>query len=217
MRRVIVESPFAGKPTVRGFGTDLARELTKRAETTANILYARAAVRDAVLRGEAPIASHLLLTQPGILNDDVPHERELGIEAGLAWRGVADASVVYTDRGVSGGMQYGMDRAAETGLTVERRSLPGDWSTTALVPWDELLRLVPEAEAALGSEHATRDREEELMSALLHARGWGLFQTGPDEGDWLKFHGKTVVARAGDSAWQQDYEEARDAARRLAA
>jgi hypothetical protein len=41
-----------------------------------------------LLRGESPIASHLLYTQPGILKDDVPEERPLGIEAGLAWRSV---------------------------------------------------------------------------------------------------------------------------------
>jgi hypothetical protein len=66
VRRVIVESPFAG-------------------DIEANVIYARAAVRDCVLRGEAPIASHLLFTQPGILDDNVPEERALGIEAGLAW------------------------------------------------------------------------------------------------------------------------------------
>jgi hypothetical protein len=48
----------------------------------------RAAVRDRILRGESPIASHLLYTQPGFLKDDVPEERHLGIEAGLAWRSV---------------------------------------------------------------------------------------------------------------------------------
>lgn len=30
-------------------------------------------------RGEAPIASHLLYTQPGILNDDIPDQRLLSI------------------------------------------------------------------------------------------------------------------------------------------
>jgi len=35
----------------------------------------------------------------------VPAERKLGIDAGLAWRDVAEASVVYVDRGISSGMQ----------------------------------------------------------------------------------------------------------------
>jgi len=104
MRRVILESPFAG-------------------DTERNIAYARRCVRDSLLRGEAPIASHLLYTQPGILSDDVPQERKLGINAGLAWRSVADASVVYTDLGISEGMKYGIAAAHGTGLPVEMRSI----------------------------------------------------------------------------------------------
>lgn len=104
MRRVIVESPFAG-------------------DVDANIAYARRCVRDSVLRGEAPIASHLLFTQPGILNDNVPAERQLGIDAGLAWRSVADATVVYTDRGISAGMKYGILAARDAGVLVEYRKI----------------------------------------------------------------------------------------------
>ncbi|MBD8687053.1 MULTISPECIES: DUF7768 domain-containing protein [unclassified Rhizobium] len=104
MRLVILESPFAG-------------------DVDSNVDYARACVRDSLSRGEAPIASHLLYTQPGILNDDVPSERKWGIDAGLAWRSVADASVVYTDRGISTGMQYGIQAALDAGRTVEYRSL----------------------------------------------------------------------------------------------
>lgn len=106
MRLVIVESPFAG---------DVAR----------NIEYARLCVRDSLLRGEAPIASHLLYTQPGILNDDIPAERQHGIDAGLAWRAVAQASVVYTDLGISKGMEYGIKAAQAAGIPVEYRSLSG--------------------------------------------------------------------------------------------
>lgn len=104
MRRVILESPYAG-------------------DIEANVAYARACVRDSVLRGEAPIASHLLFTQPGILRDDDATERALGIAAGLAWGCVADATVVYTDRGISSGMMQGISRAAEEGRIVEFRSL----------------------------------------------------------------------------------------------
>ena len=105
MRRVILESPFAG-------------------DVLANIEYARLCVRDLLSRGESPIASHLLYPQPGILNDDVPHERQWGIDAGLAWIGVADATVVYTDRGISKGMEYGIAAARAAGLPVEMRTLP---------------------------------------------------------------------------------------------
>lgn len=102
MRRVILESPYAG-------------------DVQKNIAYARRAVRDSLLRGEAPIASHLLYTQPGILDDDVAAERQHGIDAGLAWRAVAAASVVYADLGISKGMGYGIAAAQAAGLPVEYR------------------------------------------------------------------------------------------------
>lgn len=105
MKKVILESPFAG-------------------DVEENIKYARACVRDSLSRGEAPIASHLLYTQPGVLNDDVPQEREWGINAGLAWGSAAEATVVYTDRGISRGMEYGIKRAADEGRPVEFRTLP---------------------------------------------------------------------------------------------
>ena len=83
----------------------------------------RGAVRDSLLRGEAPIASRLLYTQPGILNDDAPDERQLGIEAGLAWRFAADATVVYQDLGISSGMRHGIEAAETAGVPVEYRNL----------------------------------------------------------------------------------------------
>lgn len=103
-RLVVIESPYAGD--IKG-----------------NLAYARACVRDSVLRGEAPIASHLLLTQDGILRDDVPEERALGIGAGLAWLRVADASAVYIDRGISNGMRQGIAAAEAAGVPVEYRSI----------------------------------------------------------------------------------------------
>jgi hypothetical protein len=107
MRRVIIESPYAG-------------------DIEANVHYARACVRDSLSRGEAPIASHLLYTQPGVLRDEVPEERQWGIDAGLAWRRVAEASVVYTDFGTSRGMEYGISAALEAGIPVEYRSIASE-------------------------------------------------------------------------------------------
>lgn len=106
MKLVILESPYAG---------DIA----------ANVEYARACVRDSLSRGEAPIASHLLYTQPGILKDDVRAERQWGIDAGLAWGAVAQATVVYTDRGISDGMSYGIHAAKDAGRPIEYRTLAG--------------------------------------------------------------------------------------------
>lgn len=108
MDLVIVESPFAG---------------STEEELQENIKYARLAVRDSLLRGESPIASHLLYTQDGILDDNIPEERRMGIDAGLAWRVVASKSVVYTDRGISRGMKYGIDLATNQGIPIEYRSI----------------------------------------------------------------------------------------------
>ena len=103
-RRVVLESPFAG-------------------DVEANLAYARECLRDCLRRGEAPIASHLLYTQPGVLDDDVPEERALGIGAGHAWISKADAVVVYVDRGVSGGMRAGIEAAHRAAVRVELRTL----------------------------------------------------------------------------------------------
>lgn len=105
MRLVILESPYAGN-------------------VSANEEYARLCVRDSLARGEAPIASHLLYTQPTILDDTDPTERQWGIDAGLAWKAVAHASVVYTDKGITHGMEYGIAAARNAGLDVEMRTLP---------------------------------------------------------------------------------------------
>jgi len=104
MSLVIIESPYA-------------------CDIKANIAYARRAVRDSLERGEFPIASHLLYTQPGILNDDIPSEREWGIRAGLAWRRVADRAVFYLDRGWSNGMRAARDVYLAEQRPVEMRYL----------------------------------------------------------------------------------------------
>ena len=101
---VVVESPYAG-------------------DVEKNIRYARACMRDALIRGEYPFAMHLLYTQDGILDDDIPEERELGIEAGLAWCRYASKTIVYTDLGISPGMELGIQRAEEEGREIEYRKL----------------------------------------------------------------------------------------------
>lgn len=106
MRLVVIESPYRG---------DIPR----------NLRYLRACMADCLARGEAPYASHALYTQPGVLDDDEPEQRELGIRAGFAWRPAADATVVYTDLGMSSGMVAGVADAESLGQPVEARSLPG--------------------------------------------------------------------------------------------
>lgn len=104
MRLVVIESPYAG-------------------EIEQNVTYAKEALLDALKRGEAPIASHLLF--PGALDDNNPAERRLGMAAGLEWVRRADAMVVYADRGVSSGMKEAMDHAKRVGIPIEWRRIRG--------------------------------------------------------------------------------------------
>lgn len=101
---VVLESPYAG-------------------DVALHVAYARACMRDCLLRGETPYASHLLYTQPGVLMDELPHERALGIEAGFVWRELAKRTVVYVDLGVSRGMGQGIAHAEQLGCPVEYREL----------------------------------------------------------------------------------------------
>lgn len=103
---VIIESPYAG-------------------DVEKNIEYGRMCLRDSILRGEVPFASHLLYTQEGVLDDNDPIERDLGIELGLQVGRIATSTVVYTDRGISKGMEYGIARAKEEGREVEYRGIAG--------------------------------------------------------------------------------------------
>jgi hypothetical protein len=82
---------------------------------------------DCFRRGEFPIASHALYTQPGVLRDEVPGERQLGIKAGLAWAERGELRAVYTDLGFSRGMQQGIDHAKGIGQRIEFRTLE-HWS-----------------------------------------------------------------------------------------
>jgi hypothetical protein len=83
---------------------------------------------DCLKRDEAPFAAHLLYPQPGVLSDSDNAERQLGIAAGFAWSAKADATVVYSDLGVTDGMQYGIYAAEADGRPVEFRTLGGEWS-----------------------------------------------------------------------------------------
>lgn len=107
MQLVAIESPYAGN-------------------IEENVKYAKEAMNDCLSRGEAPYASHLLLTRDGVLDDNDSEERELGISVGFSWGDKADKRVVYMDLGISSGMQRGIDRAKEIGQEVGYRSLD-DW------------------------------------------------------------------------------------------
>lgn len=107
MKLVIVESPYAGQ-------VDL------------HILYARMCLRDCLLRDEAPFASHLLYTQPGVLLDEKPEDRKLGMEAGWNFMRRADLVAVYSDLGLSEGMNRGIEACQAMRIPFEHRYLfPG--------------------------------------------------------------------------------------------
>lgn len=108
MKLVVMESPFRGETGE---------------ERSENIRFARACIVDCLKHDESPIASHLLYTQPGILNDDFEAERQLGISAGHEWILAAEGLVVYTNRGVSSGMEQGIAYARKYGTPIEYRVL----------------------------------------------------------------------------------------------
>ena len=102
---VIIESPYMG---------DVQR----------NIAYAQQCMGDSLKRGEAPFASHLLNTQ--ILDDTIPQQRMMGMQRAFEWYRCADLMAVYTDKGISSGMQKGMEIAEEFGIKIEYRRLDGN-------------------------------------------------------------------------------------------
>lgn len=95
MKRVIIESPYRG---------------ANQAERLRNVSYLKRCIRDCVLRGESPYASHMMLR--GALDEDVPDERMLGIVAGFEWWEAAEFIVFYTDYGWSAGMDTAKARAS---------------------------------------------------------------------------------------------------------
>ena len=102
---VIIESPYMGN-------------------VKSNVAYARKCMSDSLLRGESPFASHLLYTQ--VLDDTKEIERLTGMSRAFNWYRHADLMAVYTDKGISSGMQKGMEIAEEFGIKIEYRRLDGN-------------------------------------------------------------------------------------------
>lgn len=102
MELIILESPYAG-------------------DVEKNVKYARICMKDALYRNEAPMLSNLLYTQ--CLDDNIQDERELGINAGLAFKSVINKTVVYADLGISKGMNYGIDDAIKNNRVIEYRKI----------------------------------------------------------------------------------------------
>jgi hypothetical protein len=108
MKRVIIESPYAGNYDM-------------------NEAYAELCMHDCLVNhNESPYASHLLYTRRFVLRDDVPSDRKLGIAAGFEWRDVADKTVFYIDIGLTDGMNEGIMDCKEKNKEYEVRQLPSN-------------------------------------------------------------------------------------------
>jgi hypothetical protein len=106
LKRVVIESPYAAN---------------KQFNVKQHEAYAKMALLHSLLLGEAPIASHLLHTL--VLNDSDKGEREMGINAGLAWLPQAELVVFYTDLGWSVGMTFCMRLCGKNNYPTETRTL----------------------------------------------------------------------------------------------
>lgn len=123
----VIESPY-NAPTIPLFAR--------------NVRYARAALLDAIGLGYAPLASHLLYTQEGVLSEASPSDRERGIRAGVVPYAYVlpkyeespvfgprsggfcrPVCLVYPDLGITPGMKYGIQEAKTHGCSVLHRTL----------------------------------------------------------------------------------------------
>lgn len=103
MKRVFIASPLRG-------------------DIVANQRYARRAMRDSLARGEAPFVPHLLYDQ--VLEDSIPEQRQLAIEAALTMLRGCDVLAVYGDLGISSGMAGEIGHANLMDISIEYRRLP---------------------------------------------------------------------------------------------
>lgn len=157
---VILESPYAG-------------------DVESNLTYVRLCMNDCIKRGEAPLPSHALYTQPNVLDDNDPAERKLGIECGYGWWKGADKIVFYIDRGMSGGMVAAFTRALDTGMAFEFRTLRKTIEVKLPEPigvseadltWSEAFRA---GEANMLSEIETQLKHLEILNLIKIVRDDG--------------------------------------------
>lgn len=106
MRLVIIESPYRA---------------SDESAFERNLLYLDLCIRDSIIRGESPYASHKII--PGALRDDLPEERDLGIRCGYAWWRAATMIAFYTDLGWSEGMRRALVRAKTQNIKIDTRKI----------------------------------------------------------------------------------------------
>jgi hypothetical protein len=106
MERVLLETPTSGNRDP---------EIYER--------FAKACIRDSVLRKEAPLSVFLLYKQSGILYEENPGEKALGKLAASEWNKLCTKIIVYKDLGVTKEMQRTIDDAIKEDYIVEYRIL----------------------------------------------------------------------------------------------
>ena len=111
-KRVVIESPFGRNPD----GTKSTAD-----EYARNAAYVQRALRDSLVRKEAPFALHAFY--PMLLDDTKESERRLGMECGFSWGFCASVCAVYSDYGITQGMLEGIVRASRNGIPIEQRSI----------------------------------------------------------------------------------------------
>jgi hypothetical protein len=114
MKLVIIESPYAADT---------------EADAARNLLYLDLCLRDSILRGESPYASHKLI--PGALDDGEPSQRALGIKCGYEWWRAASLIAYYLDFGWSDGMIASYRLARTKNIKTVTRSLDNEASTNS--------------------------------------------------------------------------------------
>lgn len=106
MKPVFICSPYSG-PTP--------------AAIQANVQYARNCMLNSIDRGEAPYVPHLLYTQ--VLDDNAAAHRQYGTDAALRYLDLIKFLAVYTDFGLSRGMEREIRHARDFGYQIEYRRL----------------------------------------------------------------------------------------------
>lgn len=83
--------------------------------------YAMRAVQDSIRRGEAPMATHAFFYES--LSYKNPVERDIGLQCQLSWLKRAELVVVYTDGGITPGMQTIINSGEIKNKRMEYRSI----------------------------------------------------------------------------------------------
>lgn len=159
MLTVVIESPYA---------SDTAAGVAR------NLRYARACMAYCIANDAAPYASHLLYTQPGVLNDKIPEERKNGMRAGFAIGNKLEERWFFTDLGMTDGMVRGEEAAAKMNPPQKTRriSLP-DWENNhvreALVErvWAGLLKSSPAGPLSPARDVVAAWSDEDLDQVLV--------------------------------------------------